>query len=45
MKYKELERVRKALERVTIANIFAEMCQGLGLELVLFTEICCWKSY
>ena len=39
MKYKELKRVRKEFERVSIANIFAEMCQGLGLEFVLFTEI------
>ena len=26
-------------ERVSIANIFVEMCQGLALELVLFTEM------
>ena len=43
MKYKKLERVRRVLERVSISNIFVEMCQGLGLKglkLVLFTEIC-----
>ena len=45
MKYKELERVRKALERVSVANIFVEMCQRLGLKLVMFTEVCSWKSY
>ena len=26
-------------ERVSIANIFVEMCQDLGLESDLFTEI------
>ena len=25
-------------ERVSMANVFVEMCKGLGLELVLFTE-------
>ena len=29
----------QGLEGVSIANIFVEMRQGLGLELVLFTEM------
>ena len=35
MKYKDLQ----GFEGVSMASIFVEMCQDLGLELVLFTEI------